>query len=149
MLLLIAECNFTKKKLLLQTFSNKSSKIDYQWNIAITYFVRILSGKLYTNFLNFYPSHRLVLVHGCNLALLAEFLLFLRPKKKAYLKSCTLFNKTVCFSSMVFFPALIFCLFLLKCSDAHLCSLLLTTFWMIKIMYWKSQNCRSCIFVKS
>ena len=30
MLLLIAECNFTKKKFLLHTFSNKSSKIDYQ-----------------------------------------------------------------------------------------------------------------------
>ena len=30
MLSLIAECNFTKQKFLLQTFSNKSSKTDYQ-----------------------------------------------------------------------------------------------------------------------
>ena len=92
MLLLIAECNFTEKKLLLQTFSNKSSKSDYQWNIAITYFVRILSGKLYTNFLNFYPSRRLVLVHGCNLALLAEFSLFLRPQKKGLSKNLHTFQ---------------------------------------------------------
>ena len=30
MLLLIPECAFTKEKVLLQTFPNKSSKIDYQ-----------------------------------------------------------------------------------------------------------------------
>ena len=69
--------------------------------------------------------------------------------KKSYLRRCILSNKIVCFSSMVFFPALIFCLFLLKCSDVHLCSLPLTIFWNIKIRYWKRQNCRSCIFVKS
>ena len=38
----------------------------------------------------------------------------------------------VCFSSIVFFPALIFCLFLLKCSDVHLCSLSLIISWTIK-----------------
>ena len=31
----IAECNFTKKQILPQTFSNNSSKSDYQWNIII------------------------------------------------------------------------------------------------------------------
>ena len=82
----VANCwvqyNFTKKKFLLLTFSNKSSKIDYQWNITITYFAmfhRILLAKLYTNPLKFRPSRRLVPVHGCNLARLAEFLLFFRP----------------------------------------------------------------------
>ena len=72
MLLLIAECNFTEDKFLLQTFSNKSSKIDYQWNITITYFARlhrILSAKLFTNPLRFHPSRRLVPVQGFNLAL--------------------------------------------------------------------------------
>ena len=67
---------------MLQTFSKKSSKIDYQWNITITYFARlhrILSAKLYTNPLKFHPSRRLVPLHGCNLALLDEFSLFLRP----------------------------------------------------------------------
>ena len=34
------------------------------------------------------------------------------------LRRCILSNKIVCFSAMVFFPALIFCLFLLKCSHA-------------------------------
>ena len=56
MLLLIAKCNFTKKKFLLQTFSNKSSKIDYQRNITITYYAKlhiILLAKLYANPLNF------------------------------------------------------------------------------------------------
>ena len=80
-LLLIAECSFIKKKFLLQTFSNKSSKIDYQWNIIITYFAklyRILSAKLYTVPLKFHPLCRLVQVHGYNLALLAAFSLFLR-----------------------------------------------------------------------
>ena len=93
MLLLIAECNFNKSKFLRQTFSNKSSKIDCQWNITITYFARlhrILSVKLFTNPLRFYPSRCLVPVHGCNLAilldncnaskyLLAEFSLLLGP----------------------------------------------------------------------
>ena len=41
MLLPIAEYNFTKKKFLLQTFSNKSSKINYKWNITIINFVRL------------------------------------------------------------------------------------------------------------
>ena len=40
MSLLIAECNFTEKKFLLQISSNKSSKIDYQENIATTCFAR-------------------------------------------------------------------------------------------------------------
>ena len=48
--------------------------------------------------------------------------------KKSYLRRCILFNKIVCFSSMVFFPALIFCLFLLKWSDAGLYSLPLVIF---------------------
>ena len=68
MSLLIAECYFTKNKFLLQTFSNKSSKIDYQWNIATTYFAkphRRLSAKLYTNSLKFHLSRSLVPVHGC------------------------------------------------------------------------------------
>ena len=38
----VAECNFTKNKFLIQTFSNKSSKTDYQWNVTITYFTKIL-----------------------------------------------------------------------------------------------------------
>ena len=52
MLLLVAECNFTGKQFLQQTCSNKSSKIDYQWNIITTYFTkphRLLSANLYTN----------------------------------------------------------------------------------------------------
>ena len=38
---------------------------------------------------------------------------------KSYLRHWILSNEVVCFSSMVFFPALIFCLFFLKCSDKH------------------------------
>ena len=56
---------------------------------------------------------------------------------------------TDAFFFYVFFPALIFCLFLLKCSDIHLCSLPIIIFRNIKMMYWKRQNCWSCIFVKS
>ena len=74
---------------------------------------------------------------------------YLRIQKKSYLSRCILSNKIVCFSFMVFFPALIFCLFLLKCSDVHLCSLSLVTFWNIKMMYWKRKNSGSYIFVKS
>ena len=37
---------------------------------------------------------------------------------KSCLRRCILCNKIVCFFSTVFFPALIFCLFLLKCSHA-------------------------------
>ena len=50
------------------------------------------------------------------------------------------FNKTVCFYSMVFCQVLILCLFLLKCSDVYLCSLLLIIFWNIKIMYQKKKK---------
>ena len=63
MLLLIAKCNFTKKKFLLQNFSKKSSKIYYQWNITTTSFARphrLLSVKLYTSPLKFHLSRRLV-----------------------------------------------------------------------------------------
>ena len=42
---------------------------------------------------------------------------------KPYLRRCILSNKIVCFSSMVFLPVLIFCLFLHKYSDAKLCLL--------------------------
>ena len=52
------------------------------------------------------------------------------------------------FSSMVFFLALIFRLFILKCSDPNLCSLWLIVFWNIKMMYWKRQDSQSCIFAK-
>ena len=75
MCLLIAECKFTKNKFLVKPFSNKPSKIDYQWNIAATFFgkpQRFLSVKLYTNPLKFHLSRRLVPVHGCNLALLPD-----------------------------------------------------------------------------
>ena len=75
MLLLIAECNFAKKKFLLQTFFNKASKIDYQRNITTTYSARpcrSLSAKLYNNPLKFHLSSRLVPVHGFNLALLPD-----------------------------------------------------------------------------
>ena len=74
MLLLVAECNFTKEKLLLQTCPNKSSKIDYQWNSATTFerSHRLLPGKLYTNSLKLYLSCHLVPVHACNLALLPD-----------------------------------------------------------------------------
>ena len=74
MLFLIAECNFTKKKFLLQTFSSNSSKIDYQWNIT-TYFTRphgLTSAILYTNPLKFHLSRRLVPVSRYNLALLPD-----------------------------------------------------------------------------
>ena len=37
MLLLIAECDFTEEKILLQTFPNKSSKTDYQKNNTTTF----------------------------------------------------------------------------------------------------------------
>ena len=69
--------------------------------------------------------------------------------KKSYLKCHILSNKIVCFCSKVFSPALIFSLFLLKYSDAHLFSLPLILFWNIKMMHLKRQNSRSCIFVKS
>ena len=56
MLLLIAECNFTKKKL--QTFFQK--------------FFQKVSATLYANPLKVELLRRLVPVHGCNLALLPE-----------------------------------------------------------------------------
>ena len=68
---------------------------------------------------------------------------------KSYVRRLILSSKIVSFSSNVFFPAFTFCLFLLKCSDANLCSLWLIIFWSIKMMSWKRQNSRSCIFVKS
>ena len=58
-------------------------------------------------------------------------------------------KKTVCFSSMVFFPALFFCLFPFKCSDVHLFSLQLIPYWNMKMMYWKRWNSVRCIFIKS
>ena len=57
---------------------------------------------------------------------------------KSYSRRCILSKKkTVCFSSMVFFPALFFCLFPFKCSDVHLFSLQLIPYWNMKMMYWK------------
>ena len=74
MLLLVSECKFTKRKLLLQTFPNKSSKIDYQWNISTTFarFHKFLPEKLYTISLKFYLSRHLVPVHSYNLAILPD-----------------------------------------------------------------------------
>ena len=75
MLLLIAEYNFAKEKFLLQTFSNESPKIDYQWKIAKIYFARrhrIVSVKPITSSLKLHPSRCLVTVHGCNLAPLSD-----------------------------------------------------------------------------
>ena len=72
MLLLIAECDFTKKKILLQTFPNKSSKTDYQkkqYNNLLRG-LRLLLAKLCTNPLKFHLSRFLVPVNRCNLALL-------------------------------------------------------------------------------
>ena len=74
MLLLIAECDFTKKKILLQTFPNKSSKTDYpkkQYNNALPG-LRLLLAKLCTNSLKFHLSRFLLPVNGCNLALLPD-----------------------------------------------------------------------------
>ena len=74
MLLLIAECDFTKKKILLQTFPNKSSKTDYpkkQYNNALPG-LRLLLEKLCTSSLKFHLSRFLVPVNGCNLALLPD-----------------------------------------------------------------------------
>ena len=68
---------------------------------------------------------------------------------KPYLKRCILSNKIVCFSSMVFLSALILSLCLLKCPNAKFCSLRLIKFWKIKMVYWRRQNFRRCIFVKS
>ena len=63
-------------KLLLQTFSNKSSlKIDYQWNFATTYFARphrLLLAKLHTSPIKFHLSGHLVPVHKCNWGLLSD-----------------------------------------------------------------------------
>ena len=98
MFLLITEWTLLKKNLL-QTFSNKSSKSDYQWNITITSFAkfrRILSRKLHTNPLKFHPLCRLLPLHGCNLAftpdnynalkyLLSEISLFQRPTHNSLL----------------------------------------------------------------
>ena len=74
MLLLVSEDKFTKKKLLLQTFPNKSSKIDYLWNITTTFarFRKILPKNLYTISLRFHLSRHLVPVHACNLAILPD-----------------------------------------------------------------------------
>ena len=63
------------EKVLLQRFSYRSSPKNYHLNITITEFARlngILSAKLYTNPLKFYPLCCLVQVHGCNLALLPD-----------------------------------------------------------------------------
>ena len=63
--MLIAECNFTKKTFLLQTFSNKSSKIDYQWNITTTHSARphrLVSAKIYTTPLKFGTSARMLII---------------------------------------------------------------------------------------
>ena len=49
---------------------------------------------------------------------------------------------------MIFFPALIFYLFLLKCSDANLFSLWLIIFWNIKMMYWKRQTPEAVYLLK-
>ena len=98
MFLLITEWTLLKKNLL-QTFSNKSSKSDYQWNITITSFAkfrRILSRKLHTNPLKFHPLCRLLPLHGCNLVftpdnynvlkyLLSEISLFQRPTHNSLL----------------------------------------------------------------
>ena len=71
MLLLVSEGKFTKKKPLLQTFPNISSKIDYLWNITATFarFHKILPEKLYTISLKFHFSRHLVPVHAWNLAI--------------------------------------------------------------------------------
>ena len=74
MLLLVSEGKFTKKKPLLQTFPNISSKIDYLWNITATFarFHKILPEKLYTISLKFHFSRHLVPVHAWNLAILPD-----------------------------------------------------------------------------
>ena len=64
---------------------------------------------------------------------------------KPYLRCCILSNKMVCISSMVFLSALILSL----CPNAKFCSLRLIKFWNIKMVYWRRQNFRRCIFVKS
>ena len=43
MLLLIAECSFIKKKFLLHSFSNESSKIDHQWNLTNNFILQGLT----------------------------------------------------------------------------------------------------------
>ena len=64
---------------------------------------------------------------------------------KPYLRCCILSNKIVCISSMIFLSALILSL----CPNAKFCSLRLIKFWNIKLVYWRRQNFRRCIFVKS
>ena len=59
MLLLIAKYNFTRKKFLLQTFPNKSTKIDYQYNNLFCKGSDFFQWK-------FHVSRRLVPVNGCN-----------------------------------------------------------------------------------
>ena len=78
---------------MLQTSSSKPSKNNCQWDITITWFVRLHrtpSAKFYTNPLKFHPLCHLEPVHGYNLArlpancyalkyLLSEISLVLRP----------------------------------------------------------------------
>ena len=62
-------------RLLLQTFSNKSSKTDYQWNFGATYYTRphrLLLANLHTSPLKFHLSSHLVPVHKCNWRLLSD-----------------------------------------------------------------------------
>ena len=58
------------------------------------------------------------------------------------------FNKIVCFYSMVFCQVLILRLFLLKCSDVYLCSLLLIIFWNIKMYQKKKKTLEAGHFLK-
>ena len=75
MLLLIAECSFIKKKFLLHSFSNESSKIDHQWNFTTTLFCKASQNsfsKILYQSSKISPSRHVVPVHGCNLRLLPD-----------------------------------------------------------------------------
>ena len=84
-LLLMAECNFTKKKFLLQTFSNNPPRLttnEHYNNLFCKASQNSFSETLYQP-LKFHPSRRLVPVHGCNLTLSPDnckgiFLLYFR-----------------------------------------------------------------------
>ena len=141
----------------MQYFNPEISKLQSPDRVFSTVYVLILEQLLVPKILYFlvFAAYKHALSRSfldCCILLwdwASHYIKFYECNKKSYLKCCILSNKIVCFSSMVFFPALIFCLLLLKCSDVHLCSLPLIIFWNIKMMYWKRQNSRSCIFVKS
>ena len=76
------------------------------------------------------PTFQIIYKHPFSRSfLLLRLLSIYECNTKSYLRHSLLLNKVVCFPSMIFFPALIFYLFLLKCSDTHLFSLRPIIYW--------------------